>query len=648
MADAEQPVKAQPYRVLARKYRPQTFDDLIGQEAMVRTLTNAFERDRIAQAYLLSGVRGIGKTTTARIIARALNCEGPDGQGGPTIQPCGVCRQCIDIAEDRHVDVIEMDAASNNGIDNIREITEASRYRPTSARYKVYILDEAHMLSTPAFNALLKTLEEPPPHLKFIFATTESRKLPVTVLSRCQRFDLRRVPPDRLAAHFGSIAMKEGATVEEEALAMIARASDGSVRDGLSLLDQSIALVEADGVVTADQVRSMLGLSDRLAAYDLFEAAMGGDAKTALDQFSEMLAIGADPAAALQDLMEAAYWTTRLGVDPAGVDFAASSAAERERAADLAKRLNLPALSRAWQLLSKGHTETLSAPNPRLAAEMTLIRLAYAASMPTPDDLIRRIDNEAARNKAGAPQASAPPTSAPAPQARATAASPPPPVAIERARPMEQHAPQQAARAMAEPEHQPAPDPTPIAVAPGPEILEAPTAEPPKGAEAPGAFPDFDSLLKHLSNVGAARCLSLIRRLRVVEYAAGRIVYEDQPDMPENYARRLREELGKATDRVWGVEASADKGAPSQVDTEASADAALRGHPLVVAALAAFPGAKLTVGRHQAPEADLEPASTLETALLDAPVSADGEMGYDNPDVVYDDDVNFGDWELDD
>ena len=379
MADAEQPVDAQPYRVLARKYRPQTFDDLIGQEAMVRTLTNAFERDRIAQAYLLSGVRGIGKTTTARIIARALNCEGPDGDGGPTIQPCGVCRQCRDIIEDRHVDVVEMDAASNNSVDNIREITEASRYRPASARYKVYILDEAHMLSNAAFNALLKTLEEPPPHLKFIFATTESRKLPVTVLSRCQRFDLRRVPPDRLAAHFGSIAEKEGARVEEEALAMIARAADGSVRDGLSLLDQGIALAEADGLVTADQVRGMLGLSDRLAAYDLFEAAMGGDAKAALDQFSEMLAIGADPAAALQDLMEAAYWTTRLGVDPAGADFAASSAAERERAAGLAKRLNLPALSRAWQLLSKGHAETLSAPNPRLSAEMTLIRLAYAA-----------------------------------------------------------------------------------------------------------------------------------------------------------------------------------------------------------------------------------------------------------------------------
>ncbi|MBT6314719.1 MAG: DNA polymerase III subunit gamma/tau [Alphaproteobacteria bacterium] len=653
MADAEQPVDAQPYRVLARKYRPQTFDDLIGQEAMVRTLTNAFERDRIAQAYLLSGVRGIGKTTTARIIARALNCEGPDGDGGPTIQPCGVCRQCRDIIEDRHVDVVEMDAASNNSVDNIREITEASRYRPASARYKVYILDEAHMLSNAAFNALLKTLEEPPPHLKFIFATTESRKLPVTVLSRCQRFDLRRVPPDRLAAHFGSIAEKEGARVEEEALAMIARAADGSVRDGLSLLDQGIALAEADGLVTADQVRGMLGLSDRLAAYDLFEAAMGGDAKAALDQFSEMLAIGADPAAALQDLMEAAYWTTRLGVDPAGADFAASSAAERERAAGLAKRLNLPALSRAWQLLSKGHAETLSAPNPRLSAEMTLIRLAYAANMPTPDDLIRRIDNEAQRNSASggsAPQAA---PAAPAPNATATrstaAADASGPVAVEAAQSVDIGG-GQAARAMA------SADPAPVVEAARPEaeatpapVLEPtqePAPEPPKGAESPGAFPDFESLLAHLSQVGAARGLSLIRRLRLVEYAAGRIVYEDQADLPENYARRLREELGKATDRVWSVESSTEAGQPSQVDAEASADAMLRAHPLVIAALATFPGAQLTVGRPQLEAPEPEPLSNAD--MPNPPISADGEIGYDNPDVVYDDDINFGDWELDD
>jgi DNA polymerase-3 subunit gamma/tau len=647
MADAEQPTDAQPYRVLARKYRPQTFDDLIGQEAMVRTLTNAFARDRIAQAYLLSGVRGIGKTTTARIIARALNCEGPDGDGGPTIQPCGVCRQCRDIIEDRHVDVIEMDAASNNSVDNIREITEASRYRPASARYKVYILDEAHMLSNAAFNALLKTLEEPPPHLKFIFATTESRKLPVTVLSRCQRFDLRRVPPDRLATHFGAIAEKEGAKVEDEALAMIARAADGSVRDGLSLLDQGIALAEADGLVTADQVRGMLGLSDRLAAYDLFEAAMGGDAKTALDQFSEMLAIGADPAAALQDLMEAAYWTTRLGVDPAGADFAASSAAERERAADMAKRLNLPALTRAWQLLSKGHSETLGAPNPRLAAEMTLIRLAYAANMPTPDDLIRRIDNEAARSNAGSATPQGAPQAAPSAAAPASVSgSPATSLESMRVADSARTQPAQAAQAMAPEAPAPAAEIEPIA-APASEIAPTAEPEPPKGAEAPGAFPDFESLLKHLGDVGAARCLSLIRKLRLVEYAAGRIVYEQQDDLPENYARRLREELGKATDRVWGVEASAEKGQPSQVDSEASADAELKAHPLVVAALEAFPGALLTVGRPQldAPELD---GRTLDSDMPDAPVSADSESGYDNPDVVYDDDINFGDWELDD
>jgi DNA polymerase III subunit gamma/tau len=651
MADAEQPVDAQPYRVLARKYRPQTFDDLIGQEAMVRTLTNAFERDRIAQAYLLSGVRGIGKTTTARIIARALNCEWPDGDGGPTIQPCGVCRQCRDIIEDRHVDVVEMDAASNNSVDNIREITEASRYRPASARYKVYILDEAHMLSNAAFNALLKTLEEPPPHLKFIFATTESRKLPVTVLSRCQRFDLRRVPPDRLAAHFGSIAEKEGAQVEEEALAMIARAADGSVRDGLSLLDQGIALAEADGLVTADQVRGMLGLLDRLAAYDLFEEAMGGDAKAALDQFSEMLAIGADPAAALQDLMEVAYWTTRLGVDPGGADFAASSAAERERAAGLAKRLNLPALSRAWQMLSKGHAETLSAPNPRLSAEMTLIRLAYAANMPTPDDLIRRIDNEAQRNSASGGSAAQAASAAPAPNASATsstpAASAPAPVAVEVAQPVDIGG-GQAARAMASAD--PAPlvkaAPSEADVPPAPAIEQTQKPVPPKGAESPGAFPDFESLLAHLSQVDAARGLSLMRRLRLVEYAAGRIIYEDRADLPENYARRLREELGKATDRVWSVESSTEAGQPSQVDAEASADAVLKAHPLVIAALETFPGAQLTVGRPQLEAPEPEPLPNAD--MPDPPISADGEIGYDNPDVVYDDEINFGDWELDD
>jgi len=651
MADAEKPVDAQPYRVLARKYRPQTFDDLIGQEAMVRTLTNAFERDRIAQAYLLSGVRGIGKTTTARIIARALNCEGPDGEGGPTIQPCGVCRQCRDIIEDRHVDVVEMDAASNNSVDNIREITEVSRYRPASARYKVYILDEAHMLSNAAFNALLKTLEEPPPHLKFIFATTEPRKLPVTVLSRCQRFDLRRVPPDRLAAHFGSIAEKEGAQVEEEALAMFARAADGSVRDGLSLLDQGIALAEADGLVTADQVRGMLGLSDRLAAYDLFEAAMGGDAKATLDQFSEMLAIGADPAAALQDLMEAAYWTTRLGVDPAGTDFAASSAAERERAAGLAKRLNLPALSRAWQLLSKGQGEALNAPNPRLSAEMTLIRLAYAANMPTPDDLIRRIDNEAQRNNpgSGAPFRAVPATAAPNASGTdgASAAGAAAPVAVEALQPVDIGG-GRATRAMASTNPAPLVEAVPseeqASPAPNVEPSQEAAPEPLKGAESPGAFLDFESLLAHLSQVGAARGLSLLRRLRLVDYAAGRIIYEDQANLPENYARRLREELGKVTDRVWAVDPSTEAGQPSQIDAEANADAALRAHPLVIAALEAFPGAQLTVGGPQLEAPEFESS----TDLSGPPISDYGEIGYDNPDVVYDDDNNFGDWELDD
>ena len=293
---------ADTYRVLARKYRPAAFADLVGQEALVRTLKNAIETGRVAQAYMLTGIRGVGKTTSARIIARALNCVGPDGKGGMTANPCGVCEHCRAIAEDRHVDVIEMNAASNRGIDNIREIIETTRYNPTSARFKIYIIDEVHMLTNEAFNALLKTLEEPPERVKFIFATTEIRKVPTTVLSRCQRFDLRRVEPELLTVHFKNIVQKENVEAEDEALRLIAKAADGSVRDGLSLLDQAIA--HGGGKVTAEFVRAMIGLADRAAIVDLFEALMKGDIHAALDLFNRQYASGADPMIVLQDLLD--------------------------------------------------------------------------------------------------------------------------------------------------------------------------------------------------------------------------------------------------------------------------------------------------------------------------------------------------------
>ena len=400
MAETEEPSlglaptvspKAEAYRVLARKYRPQDFTGLIGQDALVRTLKNAFATGRIAHAFMLTGVRGVGKTTTARIIARALNCIGPDGtRKEPTIQPCGVCDPCIAIAESRYVDVQEMDAASRTGIDDIREIIEGVRYAPASARYKVYIIDEVHMLSKQAFNGLLKTLEEPPPHVKFIFATTEIRKVPVTVLSRCQRFDLRRIETDELVSHLESIAKKENVNIERAALALIARAAEGSVRDALSLLDQAIAHDE-EHAITAESVRDMLGLADRGRILDLFEKTMGGNVQDALAGLTELYDRGADPLVVMQDMLETTHFLTRIKVAPGAEGFFDGGSSEAKRAAEIATKLPVPALTRAWQILLKGLFEVRDAVRPIAAAEMALIRLAYAADLPPTDKLVREL-----------------------------------------------------------------------------------------------------------------------------------------------------------------------------------------------------------------------------------------------------------------
>ncbi|HLO75215.1 MAG TPA: DNA polymerase III subunit gamma/tau [Magnetospirillum sp.] len=568
MTDSPAPA---PYRVLARKYRPTDFASLIGQEAMVRTLTNAIQSGRLAHAFVLTGVRGVGKTTTARIIARALNCVGPDGQGGPTIDPCGVCEHCRAIAEDRHVDILEMDAASRTGVNDIREIIEGVRYRPTSARFKVYIIDEVHMLSTAAFNALLKTLEEPPEHVKFVFATTEIRKIPVTVLSRCQRFDLRRVEMDVLAKHFAGIAEKEDARIEDGALKLIARAADGSVRDGLSLLDQAIS--HGAGLVSEAQVRDMLGLADRARVFDLFEQVMQGKVADALDMMGEQYALGADPVVVLQDMLELTHWLTRLKVTPDAAESGTASETERVKGRAMADGLSMAQLTRAWQMLLKGLAETRSAPNPLQAAEMAIVRLAYAADLPTPAELIEqlRANPPAPRGPGGGGGGGAP-----APMGGGAMN------------------PAVSGGFVGGPGGGGA---TALKLAPAPEPLQLPPM--------PASFAEVAKLFSDKRE--GILAVALRNQVSLVRFEAGRIEFRPHSSAPHDLAQKLGRLLGEWTGRRWTVTVNTtDPAEPTLAEQDIIAENKRRqdaaNHPLVQAIMAAFPGASIEVVRDIAPE----------------------------------------------
>ena len=542
------------YRVLARKYRPSDFTGLIGQEALVRTLSNAFATGRIAHAFMLTGVRGVGKTTTARIIARALNCIGPDGKRtDPTIHPCGVCDPCVTIAESRNVDVQEMDAASNNGVDEVRQIIEAVRYAPASSRYKVYILDEVHMLSKPAFNAILKTLEEPPPHVKFIFATTEIRKVPVTVLSRCQRFDLKRVPQDVLIAHFAKISETEKVEISPEALALLARAADGSVRDGLSMLDQAIA--HGGGVVDAAQVRDMLGLADRSRVLDLFEKVMKGDAQSVVGTLGEMHDSGADPVVILQDLLELTHWVTRLKVAP---DAAAGTAdSERAQGLAMAAKLTMASLTRAWTLLMKGLQETLTAPSPLRAAEMALIRLCYAADLPSPSDAIKALQNGTLSAGGGAP--------APAPRGNGNGGGG-----------------GAAARLASQPANAIAPQPA--------------AAQP-----APRNFTEVVALFEARREPRLVH--HLMHHVHEVRCEPGVIEFRPEPQAPGDLAAKVSALLSQWTGRRWLASVSSAEGKPTLMAQKSAKGDELRSaaenNATVQAILKTFPGAKLETVRRK-------------------------------------------------
>ncbi|MGD9507132.1 MAG: DNA polymerase III subunit gamma/tau [Geminicoccaceae bacterium] len=561
----ESPLSPAAYRVLARAYRPTRLSALIGQDALVRTLKNAFASGRIAHAFLLSGIRGVGKTTTARIIARGLNCTGPDGQGGPTPEPCGVCPSCVAIDEDRAVDVIEMDAASQTGKEDVRELLEGLQFLPGFSRYKVYILDEVHMLSGSAWNALLKTVEEPPPHAKFIFATTEIRKVPVTVLSRCQKFELRRVEPEELAAHLAEVCAKEGIEAAPEALGVIARVAEGSVRDALSLLDQAIAT--ADGPLDAALIQAMLGLSDRVQLLDLFDAVVQGDARGSLERFADLYARGADPVAVAQDLLEIGHWLSRLKVAPEATSSLGVGAAAAERASAMARALNLPVLARAWQMLLRGIDEIRIAPDARAAAEMLLLRLASVADLPSPADLARL-----ARGEAGG--------MATVPLRRMTPAAPGPSPAPS--------------------VHRSA---TPLATAPRPEPAEPVAVAAPVPARAEPA--DFPTFVARLRDGGEAPLAAWLQQsAHLIRFEPGRLELRFDAGVPADVAGRVGEAAARVLGRRWVVVLVAAQGEATLAEQSAAAKharmAELAQDPVLLEVLAAFPGAQLVDIRRRA------------------------------------------------
>ncbi|VVB42111.1 DNA polymerase III subunit gamma/tau [Beijerinckiaceae bacterium RH AL1] len=574
---------AEPYRVLARKYRPSSFDDLIGQEAMVRTLSNAFELDRIHQAYMLTGVRGVGKTTTARILARAFNYE-TDSATKPTIRMPELGRHCQAIIESRHVDVIEMDAASHTGIDDVREIIDSARYRPVMARTKIYIIDEVHMLSKQAFNGLLKTLEEPPDHVKFLFATTEIEKVPITVRSRTQRFDLRRIEPQVMVAHLARICAKEGVLVEDEALAVIARAAEGSVRDALSLLDQAIALgAGAKGTLDAASLRAMLGLADRTQVIDLFEQAMKGDMAAALTTLKALHDSGGEPGQILVDLADFVHFVTRLKLVPAAADDPGASPEERVRGKVFASQLSMAVLTRAWQLLLKGVQEVKDAPRPLAAADMVVVRLAYAADLPPPDEVLRRLAQGGAPSGTGAPAPRGPSGSGPR-AALAVASS--------------------------------APRPAVAAPPPSPAVANAVRLH---------RLEDVVALAAEKRDIQLKTALE--RDVRLVRFETGTIEFSLAPGASAALPQALMRKLQEWTGERWIVALSRDIGAPTlkeQADArEKEARSEIVADPLVKSVLDAFPGARIVAVRRP----DMTPEAIPDAGLAVAaePVDDGGE-----------------------
>lgn len=647
------------YRVLARKYRPSDFNDLIGQEPMVRTLSNAFETGRIAQAWMLTGVRGVGKTTTARILARALNYEIAGEVDQPTIELDRLGIHCQAIMDGSHIDVIEMDAASHTGIDDIREITDAARYRPVSARYKVYIIDEVHMLSKAAFNGLLKTLEEPPEHVKFIFATTEIRKVPVTVLSRCQRFDLRRIEAETLVAHLRKISNAENVEIEDEALALVSRAAEGSVRDSLSLLDQAMA--HGAGTITADELRSMLGLADRARVIDLFEHIMKGNAAAALEELRQQYDIGADPVVIMSDLAEFVHLVTRLKVVPDAGDDNSITESERTRGKQFAQDLSMRVLSRAWQMLLKAVGEVQTAPKPLAAADMALIRLCYAADLPTPDEALKQLRDGTSGASASAAPASAPATGGTAnAQAGASQGGSMAPQANAPQAFMAQPAPTSAPQSAPAPAPQSAPSgghdggarlqaisggraggQPAIAMEPQPQIASIPPEDtapvsptPPVPQVTPEETSSPDSMaISGLEDIAALAAknrditlkFAVERQIRLVGIQPGRLDIAIDKGAAADLAGTLGRKLSDWTNQRWIVAVSRAEEGTQTIHERREADQAqlvtdARANPAVTALLEAFPGSQIV---------DVRILGGDDTDILDA--SPDDDVNDDEP-----------------